>query len=93
MAVGSNSFYSITVSNLTFEQIPTIDFPFLCRTILIVPDTLTDDLEYSFNGREVCGVIHWDDEKLVISDTETGRIWFKTNNPNGTKVRVFVEAY
>jgi hypothetical protein len=92
MAVGGHKFDPIFVANLVYTEQPSIDFPFIANTVLIIPDTLTDTIEFSLNGRDLGGVIKWDDEQLVLSGAEIGRIWFKTNNPSGTHLRVFAEA-
>jgi len=91
MTIG-NKFYPLTITNTSFTDSPTIDFPYPVSNILIMHESRTDEIQYSYNGRDVEGIIQWDDESLNITDTGLGKIWLKTNNPSGSKLRVFIRA-
>jgi len=86
----ANEFYALTITNTSFTDPPTVQFGVVVTKILIVSDTLTDDIEFSYNGRDVDGKLHWSDETLTMEDVVIGRIWFKTNNSAGSNIRLFV---
>jgi len=92
MATGGHTYQELVVSNLQYEDAPSISFPYIANTVLIISDTTTDTLEFSLNGRVIAGKLNWSDEKLVLSGAEIGKIWFKTNNPAGTTIRIYAEA-
>lgn len=92
MNVGGHDYGEITISNVDFENQPTLSFPNIIESLLISMDSLTDTIWFSLNGRDIGGKLTWEDECLSISNAEIGKIWFKTNNPLGTTIRVFSEA-
>lgn len=92
MNVGGHDYSELTISNVDFNDQPTIIFSNIIESILIISDTLTDTIWFSLNGRDVAGKLSWEDESLTIANVEIGKVWFKTDNPLGTKIRVFSEA-
>lgn len=92
MNVGGHDYNELTISNVDFTNQPTIIFPNIIESILIISDTLTDTIWFSLNGRDIAGKLSWEDESLSIANAEIGKVWFKTDNPLGTKIRVFSEA-
>lgn len=92
MNTGGHGYYEIVITNLNFTDQPTIILPYIANTVLFILDSLTDTIQFSFNGRSVMGRMNWDDESLVLSGAEIGKLWFKTNNPTGTPLRIYTEA-
>jgi len=92
MNVGGHEYKELNISNVDFENQPTIIFSNIIESILICSDSLTDTIWFSLNGRDIAGKLSWEDECLAVSNAEIGKVWFKTDNPLGTKVRVFSGA-
>lgn len=89
---GGSYYRELNISNTEFTQLPTVNFETVTAKILIVSDTLINDIEYSYNGRDVEGKIKWSDEKIELSGITISKMWFRTNNPTDTELRVWARV-
>lgn len=84
-----NSYHELDVSNLVFDTTThSIKYPYVASRVTIVNDSW-DTITISYNGRDIDGVLEPNDSELVLSNIAIGRLWFKTDNPAGSKVRVW----
>ena len=89
---GGSYYKEFDIINTEFEKLPTTNFKTISAKVLIVSDSLKNDIEYSFNGRDVEGCIKWHDERIELSGQTISKIWFRTKDPTSTKFRVWART-
>lgn len=88
MSIG-RYYKEINLINTEFSDAPTVKFDSIVSKFIIVLDSLTNDIEWSFNGQNIDGKMEWSDEKIIFGGDTVSKIWFKANVETGTKIRVW----
>lgn len=76
------------VTNVSFTDSPTFMIPFTAKSALLINDSLKYDITYSLNGRDVDGVLKWQDEHHAIEGGDINRIWLRVSDATGASVRL-----
>lgn len=84
----STHFDEKDITNVNFTDTATFILPFTALSVLLINDSLKHDLTYSLNGRDVDGVLKWQDEHHAIEGGEINRLWLKVSDPAGAHVRL-----
>lgn len=86
---GGNFYQEFNIVNTDFTQSPTIQLKLISQKILIVLDSLDNNIEWSYNGRDIEGKMISTDETMVIAGATVSKIWIKANVGTGTIIRVW----
>lgn len=86
---GGSYYKELTISNEEFTDPPTCKFEMIAGKVLITNESLTSNIEWSYNGNDVEGKLEWSDEKMILSGVQISKMWFRSNNPDGVKIRVW----
>lgn len=86
----AGSFYKeLNITNTEFTDSPTVKFDSIASKVTIVNDSLLNDIEYSYNGRDVEGKLKWSDELIRLGGMTISKLWLKASVNSGTEVRVW----
>ncbi len=73
-----NEYNSLTVTATDFGRLPDIKFEHICRAVLLINDSTSGTIYYSFNGVDIDGEMKSTDGEISYSNVQIGKIWFKT---------------
>lgn len=81
IAEGRNHFYfSDVISNTEFASVPTILWKCSTNHLIIVNDSRTNNILFSFNGQDLDGEIYPKDKSLTLNWKIASRIWLKSSS-------------
>lgn len=84
------SYYKeFNLTNTEFKNSPVINFGIIASKITIILDSSLNDIEWSYNGRDISGKMYWFDESIVLGGMTVSKLYLKADNNSGTKVRVW----
>ncbi len=80
IAEGRNHFYfSVDISNTKFASVATFLWKTSTNHLIIVNDSRTNNLLFSFNGDDLDGEVFPKDKSLTLNWKIASRIWLKAN--------------